>query len=276
MSSQTPLEARVGELISRYADRAPTLVDPTAMTVAAAGGSARRQPHVWQLTWSQRRLALTMLIVALLAAIAAGSLMAGAEILRRDPVSVLARSAEIHVGWVFVYSDGRVLIYPDMDPVLERHLTDEGVELVRNGSVDPADFLGRGRPVTHPGIWVETEFSVYQPSRIAVCYWMMGELADATRVVELMPAPAQDILEGRERAYDLKESPIADLSSVECSELTPSERPALDEALDQIGRRDEGGGWIVVSKTDGSRDPIEIGVFTVPILPHGTWMAWGG
>jgi hypothetical protein len=84
MTSPTPLETRIGALISAYADQAPISVDPTTMTRLAAGNQTPSPSKVWRLTWPERDLAFLLLILSLLIAIAAGSVALGGRLFIRD------------------------------------------------------------------------------------------------------------------------------------------------------------------------------------------------
>jgi hypothetical protein len=89
MNERTALELRVAALIRAYADRAPTDVDPMAVARLAASGSpdwiATRFGYV-----PAGRLAFALLLLALIAAMAGGALLAG-RFLQRDAEDLLTR-----------------------------------------------------------------------------------------------------------------------------------------------------------------------------------------
>jgi hypothetical protein len=99
MNERDALERRVSALIEAYADRAPIDVDPRAMTRLVAAGSRRTSP-LWVPFLPGRGLAFTIVILSLLVTIAAGALVAGAQLFRRDPVEILTDRAfvEPYVG----------------------------------------------------------------------------------------------------------------------------------------------------------------------------------
>ena len=92
MNDHEALERRVSALVRAYADRAPIEVDPRAMTRLVTGGSQRTWP-LWMRFGPGRGLAFTLLVLALLLAIAAGALVAGSQLFRRDPVETLTNRA---------------------------------------------------------------------------------------------------------------------------------------------------------------------------------------
>lgn len=89
MNPTAPNESRIAALISAYADRAPIDVDPVAMTRTAGSASARRGWRLAGRGQADRPLAWALLAVALLITIVAGTLIAGAVWLRRDPEGIV-------------------------------------------------------------------------------------------------------------------------------------------------------------------------------------------
>jgi hypothetical protein len=81
MSNTTPLETRLGTLISAYADRAPVSVDPMGMTRLSAAASVGRSPSLLRPT---QDWAYFGLVLALLAALAAGALAVAGQMLLRE------------------------------------------------------------------------------------------------------------------------------------------------------------------------------------------------
>jgi hypothetical protein len=89
MSNLTPVEARLGAMISAYADRAPVSVDPMAMTRLSAAASAGRSAGLLRPT---RDWAYFALVLALLIALAASALaVAGAMLLREADTRLTER-----------------------------------------------------------------------------------------------------------------------------------------------------------------------------------------
>jgi hypothetical protein len=307
MNHPTPLETRVAALISAYADRAATDVDPMAMTRIAAG------PRYGNSPWLPFRpvglgLGFAVVVIALLITIVAGVLVAGGQLLRRDPLSdvgpasVIAHYGKLHVGFVYVYADGLVVVYPDIGAtavgairysLAERRLTREAVGLVRSGAIDPSAFLTDQLPES---AWAEPEFRAYAPSSYAICYWGPNEPIDASRAVSRLPAPAQALLRGKEHTSDKTDAGLGEWPPVACSEVTAHEAHILVNVLADAGFETDwngpeptflepgsDGGYMRRSARSGAaieadvQDPMkELLLGFQPILPHGTWVAWGG
>jgi hypothetical protein len=176
---------------------------------------------------------------------------------------IVADFARIHDGWVFVYSDGRVLWSPDTDDIFELQLTQDGLDLVLSGELSPETLIHLD---SIPASVVENrQVRLFIPSKYATCYWTDGEV-DATQVVDLLPESVQPLLRGKERTFypvgGLAEDPP---TPIECHEVTTDEARTVDEALEAAGVGDPFGvGW------NG------IGIQFTPLLPHGQWVAWGG
>lgn len=303
MTPSPQLEARVAALIAAYADRAPAVVDPMAMTRLAADRSLRRGRAWLSDVPVSRRLGFGVVVMALLTAIVAGALAVGGQRLRGDPASVVATYGKIHLGWVFVYADGRVVWHPDLQAylpegatrysILERRLTPAGFDLVRSGVVDPAALLWYElRDQLPESAWADPESRAYAPSSHAICYLEANEPIDASRVVGRLPAPAQALLRGKERTYGKTDAGLGDAPLAGCSEVTSDEAHILVDLLANAGFHagsfvsgpdflDAGseGGYMWWSARPGTateaevRDPV---IWFQPILPHGTWVFWGG
>lgn len=301
MTHPTPLEERVAALINAYADRAPTDVDPMAMTRMAAGpsyGGPLRLPFRSVGLW----LGFAVVVMALLSAIVAGALSAGGQLLRRDPlsviadpVSVIAQYGKIHWGYVFVYSDGRVVAHPDGGSILERRLTQEGLDLVRSSAVDlrlglPRLGLAHQLPAS---AWADPEFVAYEPPGYAVCNGGWG--VDASRVLSRLPLPAQALLRGKERTYDKTDAGLGAAPPVGCFEVTAADAQVLVDLLADAGFEadrfpppqdfldgSEGGSMSRPARSGSAPEaevhgPVdETTLMFWPILPHGTWVFWGG
>jgi hypothetical protein len=158
-----------------------------------------------------------------------------------DPGSTLLTSwGHVHVGYAFVYADGRVVWNPDVGVFLdaerrvtgtgqgccspgddgprpenvgvERRLSARGVELVRAGKLHPKRFLvtrdvdREGRisiqfgSIERNGLWAEPTARVYEPSKYAVRFPWLEGAPDS--VVDQLPPPAQALLRGKQRTYD--------------------------------------------------------------------------
>lgn len=193
---------------------------------------------------------------------------------------LIAQFAEFHVGFLFVYADGRVIWHPDLaEGPFERRLTPEGVELVRAGAVAPAALFPPYFDDVPPGAWADDEIRLYAPPRYAICL-------NPSRSIDLLPAPAQDLLRGKEHTYEGAGSIFAFLEGLdrdnfpdppnECFELTTEEARALDQILSDAGleRRTaaDSGDVNFVLKHGGER----IGIGFNPLFPHGLWHYMGG
>ena len=82
------LEARVAALVSKLADQAPLDVDPVTIARDAAT-SPRARVFGSQLDGLNRGLVVSFLVLAMLATMVGGAVIAGGRVLPRDPVDVL-------------------------------------------------------------------------------------------------------------------------------------------------------------------------------------------
>jgi hypothetical protein len=152
-----------------------------------------------------------------------------------DAASTLLTSwGQIHVGYAFVYADGRVIWYPDIGArvdadtqvtgaqrrrrdngvpapdgefryeAIERHLSPHGLELVRAGKLTPKEFLVSDfddpDPQRREELWAEPTARVYEASTYAICH-TPAALAPASAQ---LPADAQALLSGKQRTVDPK------------------------------------------------------------------------
>jgi hypothetical protein len=89
MNPSSSIETRVTALIVAYADLAPTEVDPFTVARVAAAGHGDRGRWRAKVGPAGRGLVFIMLVVALVASVVAGALIAGSEPFRRDPHDLL-------------------------------------------------------------------------------------------------------------------------------------------------------------------------------------------
>jgi hypothetical protein len=138
-----------------------------------------------------------------------------------DPATIVAKFGEVHVGWVVVYGDGRVIkMFDDTGELFEQRLTAKGLDLVRSGAIQPMALLPAGdqwwqcvRLHRIPGgtsncveitrapaeVWADAEAKPYVPSRYAAC---LRTDPPATEMVGRLPAAARPLLRDKElRAY---------------------------------------------------------------------------
>jgi hypothetical protein len=200
---------------------------------------------------------------------------------RDQAATIVARWGLIHRGWTLVYDDGRVMVYPDAGQVLERRLTAQGLDRVRSGAIQPRALLEW--PSSQPAdTWAAAEFTPYLPSRYAACYWWRNSLQDATQMLGRLPAPVQALLRGRERTYrnvDLVARPYdhSIAARVECSEVSAQEAPVVIETLEVAGFAFDDRPLGYLSGPCGVIErPERVDVCFSPVLPHGSWILWGG
>jgi hypothetical protein len=185
---------------------------------------------------------------------------------------LISQFAEFHVGFVFVYADGRVIWHPDLaEGPFERRLTPEGVELVRSGAIQAEDLLPPW--VLHrvpASAWADAKIKLYAPPRYAICL-------DPDRSVDLLPAPAQALLRGKEHTYD-GAGPILGGGDppTECLEVTTEEARAIDQILSDAGierhTSADSGDVSFVLQHGGERIRISFN----PLYPDGLWHYMGG
>ena len=251
-----------------------------------------------------------------------------------DAASALLTSwGQFHVGYVFVYTDGRVIWHPDAgvildsdgrvvralpctaemcvvktpdgprpasgrgdfaiprDPVsyvtLERRLSPHGLDLVLAGQIEPADFVIDLPPVQSDDVWAEPTARVWEPTAYVLCPFRPigggGVSANATDVVDELPAPVRAVLDGKQRIYDPSigtahwEFPGPGQGMTDCFELTAAETSTLYRMLVANGLINMG------------QDPIRgaqgwervfvygnLAFAPEPIFPHGQHVIWGG
>lgn len=201
---------------------------------------------------------------------------------------VVAHFVEIHVGFVYVYADGRVIYFGDATgahatgTIIERRLTPEALDLVLSGEVEPRRFLEQSDPSFVPGevfevAWTDPTFNPYVPSRYAICYADEGtNIVDPSGVVGLLPPRAEVLLRGKERTYHHTAGLGGDMAPATCFEVTTEEARALDDILRREGfdRGTRGRGTFSWLSPDRAGEPIWI-VFA-PLLPQGQWVEWYG
>jgi len=225
-----------------------------------------------------------------------------------EAATVIAHDVRMHWAWVVAYADGRVIWqfdeagikggYARQDPLFERRLTPDGVDLVRSGAIQPSTLLDEASPAScaegdaicpipstlsavPAGTWADSEINTYEPSR-----WAIGALSEAE--IDRFPAAAQAVLRGAERAiynnvFLLYLVDPDRYSPSESLELTTAEVSALRAALIDAGIPEVSATEAAVS--DGrtpfvSPDWISLGnqvnLYLAPILPHGEPVAFTG
>ena len=143
-----------------------------------------------------------------------------------EEARLVAHLRAIHVGWVLVYSDGRVISSPDTDSLWERRLTAHGLDLVRSGSAPLTTLLGKEK--APPDTWAEPTVRAYgTPLGYVACVrqpdgYMPRAVTEALRE---LPTAARSLLAGTSRTYRVLDNP--DVSRHSCFELTTTQAHAL-------------------------------------------------
>ena len=253
-----------------------------------------------------------------------------------DPASTLLTSwGAIHVGYAFVYADGRVIWYPDIgarvDPdmevtgaqrrrrengvpapdgefryeAIERHLSPQGLELVRAGKLTPREFLVSDPddrdPQLREELWAEPTARLYEAPTYAICH-TPADLAPASAQ---LPASAQALLSGKQRTVDpnigWSSEPMGFSFQLDaerelafpsdCFEVTAAEASTLYQILDANGLFSQPGSWpgpsagTPPSGLDAGMRAAEVRpgawyssaqISSEPIYPHGQPVPWGG
>ena len=175
--------------------------------------------------------------------------------------------------WVFFdFSRGSIVSRPgplDWDLAFQRFriIANGGRGFAGRGAVADLGSVALELPVVVPAdAWVDSERRPYAPPRYAVCYGDPGGYEDPSRLLRLLPPPAEAILRGKERTYRPEALAVVN-ALVECFEVSTEEARALDQILEEA---DFQAG--VKAFFGFSRGPVSF----EPILPHGTWHFWGG
>lgn len=223
-----------------------------------------------------------------------GALAAPAKPAEADVVGMWA---EIHDGWVYVYDDGRVLSYPDAGPITERHLSPYGVDLVREGRLDP-QFLVRPQLTRMPAeAWSDSVPTPYRPSEYAVCNLSRVPDPDALSDMGLIEARLPEQVRALLRAGQVQSftDEFVDENGdfvgpdgyhsepgpgVDCFVLGAGQTQAVWAYTGHIDGVPDGDNEFRASDTTfgtlNGTDGSEFVVTAIPIMPHGGWVLWGG
>jgi hypothetical protein len=199
---------------------------------------------------------------------------------------ILAQWSKLHAGWVYVYTDGRVLSYPDRQAVaghpnggiLERRLSTDGLAMVRAGEVELHAFLPKSDTLPNRA-WSDRTPSNYQPSKYALCHAPAGErpprqgLGDLNPIRGLVAGTLQPLLAGTERTF--ADPAVGPWPAVDCFVLDTHEAEMVwAESLprDDPAMYASDANYTTLTTTDGA----EFDVVLLPILPHGGFVQWGG
>ena len=215
--------------------------------------------------------------------------------------NVIAVWARIHVGWIYVYDDGRVLSYPDSGPISERRLSTHGLDLVRRGTLAPQNLLLYRSTTAAPAeVWSDPIPDAYRPDQYAVCNLNVDAtaekgdvLSDVGSIRHRLPAHAQALLSsGEVKSFtDDFVDENGDFigpdgfhgqpgSGVGCVVLSPAQTRtfwAFMRAPEGSGQED--GELLLSDTTIAELHTAAESTFVflaMPILPHGGWVLWGG
>lgn len=212
---------------------------------------------------------------------------------------VVGMWAKIHVGWVYVYDDGRVLSLPDAGPITERHLSPYGVDLVREGGLDP-QLLLRPQLTTMPAeVWSDSAPQPYRPPEYAVCNLSLvpDPDPDVLSDVGLIEARLSEQVRALLRAGHVQSftDEFVDENGdfvgpdgyhsepgpgVDCFVLGAGQTQAVWAHTGHIEGVPDGDNEFRASDTTfgtlNGTDGSEFVVIAIPIMPHGGWVLWGG
>jgi hypothetical protein len=185
-----------------------------------------------------------------------------------EQVRLLAKGGAVHVGWVLVYVDGRVLWYPDHDPVFERRLSPGGLALVRNGSLEPNSLGPAMFSTSQADLWIDASAHEYRPTRYAVCLWNgPNQPAD---ISALTPTTRDLLGHVPDASADHVVAESSAASEWRCLGVTAAELDQLRRLA--IRQGDSVEDLTLASSTHGATVTAAI----MPVMPHGKWIAWGG
>lgn len=191
------------------------------------------------------------------------------------PARLVAKWGMVHVGWVLVYDDGRVLSYPDHHPVLERRLTRSGLAAVRAGSLELRSLLESPGVSARAGIWADREGNEYRPAAYAVCLWtgsnQPGEVSALPVGARRILSEARPALADHAGTHSQMAASQVD-SAWNCLRVDRADLAALEGSAAGVDRWMSGDVINFARTAGGSR----ISATVWPIMLHGRWLVWGG
>lgn len=194
----------------------------------------------------------------------------------------------LHVGWLAVYADGRVIrhaaesSYGELDNLAERRLSPSGMAQVRAHTIDWRALLAKPSDALPSTAWAEPAWRPHVPPSYAVCLHWVASGFTSSRVLAVteVPAPARAVLEGRPLArgpflsrWDPPQaSPSPPSPAWNCIEVDRAGIAALarTSTLEHWGGTSRG--IMLLQYPDGSSDIARV----LPVLPHGEFDAAGG
>lgn len=301
---------------------APTAVDEDERSALAAPGVLDMPPLVedgviFEAQRRARRRRTAYLIAASGLAISAGAfaMFAGSSMVPNQgselggessgfsaPVGeaeIVAGWSKIHVGWVYVYDDGRVVWYPDshaslregtepLRGILVQSLTPNGLELVRAGVIEPRTLL-IDRDDVPMEVWSDPTPDEYLPSKYALCptdeTGGVDAIGDVGAIRDRLPLDLQTLLRGTERTFTHHDNGArADAGAfygtgpgpgVDCFVLSPEQARAVwaqGDPGDQAMMLLDDTSYATLTASDGAELEVVFG----PVLPDGGWVQSGG
>ncbi|WP_187432536.1 hypothetical protein [Agromyces mariniharenae] len=263
----------------------------------------------------QRRSRITLIVVASAVVVAGGiaaffSDTAGSRVAAPEPngppaadapasaATVKYRWARIHVGWAYVYDDGLVLSYADRPPIRARHLSPLGMTLLSDGVFDAEDLVGPAGTVPAEA-WADERSGAYRATEYALCHLAKVPapepdfLTDVGTIAMKLPRPVRALLEHADvRSFT---QPVLDEDGrfvgidghhgdpgpgVDCHVMSADlvraiwahTRPDLGQTEQDVRFRTDDSAFATMDGIDGS----EMILISIPIMPHGGWVLWGG
>jgi hypothetical protein len=212
-----------------------------------------------------------------------------------DEAEVVAEWVLFHAGWAYIYDDGRVLWRTDGGRITQQRLSPEGLDLVREGEIDPAAFV-LGRASIPADAWAEPVPIEYLPSNYAICAVDnssgRGEAGPPADQIEArLPEPVRTQVAGTAGSFrhgdwggtavwiDIGASRGSDpvqtcfilgtdrARAVWAHTSADPTEPGADGVM-QVGYYTFG----TLTMTDGTTMQF----WSLPILPHGVGGSWGG
>lgn len=218
-----------------------------------------------------------------------------------DEADIVAGWSKIHVGWVYVYDDRRVVWYPDshaslregtepLQGILVQRLTPNGLELVRAGVIEPRTLLV-DRDDVPMEVWSDPTPDEYLPSKYALCPTtetgdVSGAIGDVGAIRDRLPLDLQTLLRGTERTFTQYGNGAGVRGAggyygtgpgpgVDCFVLSPEQARAVwaqGDPRDQAMMLLDDTSYATLTASDGGELEVVFG----PILPDGGWVQSGG
>jgi hypothetical protein len=302
MTFESVLDTR----IRAYAEGGVRPIDRYAIASAAIG-PGRRGWLDWSALGRSRWMTpiyigvvlLTLALAIGLVAVVGAAALRTSNVLPAQDAPVIDYYSGVHIGWIYVYADGRVIFQPDrvympgtiLWGINERRLTEASVGLVRAGVVDARAILTGQLPES---AWADGKSTVYRPSIYAVCFGFAPpntrslsppNVATAAEVFPRIPEAARAALRGNEHVYqyplppaDGQSAAAAGTVDIDCWDLTPAQADALFGILTAAGWKTEptpmGPPFLPGYRVDDSLGSLHVG--SDVILPHGDFEVHGG